>query len=188
MSRPPQSHTAARGNAIAGVVGRDLDVVGVEVGVFAGDLSRYLVEQMPRLTLFLVDTWAVPAGATGYGHSGDPHAQCSQEEHDGYYAETLAKVEGFGWRVNVERRDSVKASEWFEDFSLDFVFLDADHTYEGVRSDLLAWAPKVRAGGVLCGHDYANGPYEGVRRAVDEFAAGRHVELGDDFTWFMRLP
>jgi hypothetical protein len=62
---------------------------------------------------------------------------------------------------------SVDASKLYEDESLDFVFLDADHSYEGVRSDIEAWLPKVKRGGIFAGHDFAH-YFPGVMRAVLE--------------------
>ena len=74
---------------------------------------------------------------------------------------------------------------------LDFVFIDADHSYDGCHADIEAWASKVRPGGLLCGHDYDNVdfPQWGVKRAVDEFVAanGLELELGDNFTWFVKI-
>ena len=51
--------------------------------------------------------------------------------------------------------------------AFDFVFIDADHSYEAVRADILAYRPLVKRGGILAGHDYAP-KWEGVRQAVDE--------------------
>jgi cephalosporin hydroxylase len=62
---------------------------------------------------------------------------------------------------------SVEAAERFPDGSLGFVWLDAQHDYDGVCADIRAWRPKVRRGGVLAGHDYAD-HQPGVVRAVDE--------------------
>lgn len=59
--------------------------------------------------------------------------------------------------------------------SIDWVFIDGDHSYEGCMKDLRAWYPMVKPGGVLCGHDYMtsdvywNGVRCGVKQAVDEF-------------------
>jgi len=66
---------------------------------------------------------------------------------------------------------SEAASHLFEPSSVDFIFIDADHSYEAVKKDIEAWLPKVKADGVLCGHDYY--PYKyGVKRAVDEVFGG----------------
>lgn len=57
------------------------------------------------------------------------------------------------------------AHKLFADNSIDFLFIDAEHTYEGVSADIDLWLPKVREGGVIAGHDY---DWDGVRKAVNE--------------------
>jgi len=73
--------------------------------------------------------------------------------------------------------DSVTASGFFADGSIDYLFVDAGHMYHEVQSDLAAWIRKVRTGGIAAGHDYNQAP---VAKAVDE-AFGRnrveHIEL-----------
>lgn len=64
------------------------------------------------------------------------------------------------------KSDSVAASLLYIDNSIDFVFIDANHSYEFVKKDILSWLPKVKSGGYIGGHDY--GTYLGVTRAVDE--------------------
>jgi hypothetical protein len=78
----------------------------------------------------------------------------------------MAVASRFADRVHVMRGDSLQAVERFADRSLDFVYIDADHSFEGCRRDILAWAPKVKVGGVLAGHDYYNMPPFEVRKAV----------------------
>lgn len=58
---------------------------------------------------------------------------------------------------------SIEAAAGFERASLDWVFIDADHSYYAVLADILAWAPKVKPGGLTSGHDF---PHPGVSRAV----------------------
>jgi predicted O-methyltransferase YrrM len=48
----------------------------------------------------------------------------------------------------------VEASKDFEDGSLDFIYIDANHNLLRVVEDLWHWVPKVRSGGAICGHDY----------------------------------
>lgn len=45
------------------------------------------------------------------------------------------------------------ASKLFADGTLDIVFLDADHRYSGIKNDIDNWLPKLKEGGILCGHD-----------------------------------
>jgi len=62
----------------------------------------------------------------------------------------------------------------------DGVFVDGDHTYEGVVADIKAFAPHVVDGGLLCGHDYFRPDtyylgqfHEGLRRGVNEALSDR---------------
>jgi len=48
---------------------------------------------------------------------------------------------------------SDRAAELVGDASLDLVFIDGDHSYEQTLRDIRNWLPKVRPGGILCGHD-----------------------------------
>ena len=72
------------------------------------------------------------------------------------------------------------AASQFDDASIDFVFIDADHIYEHVKKDILAWLPKVKPGGIIAGHDY-NPPHE-VKRAADEIFGDKVIPIpSDDF-------
>lgn len=67
---------------------------------------------------------------------------------------------------------SVVAAMKIEDESLDFVYIDADHSYENVMNDINAWFPKVRKGGIVSGHDYCRYlEHFGVIEAVNEFCS-----------------
>jgi Methyltransferase domain/6-hydroxymethylpterin diphosphokinase MptE-like len=159
---------------------------GVEVGVFAADLSTILLKARADLTLILVDSWTAEH-APQYAETGDFHAGLTQAQQDAYYALACRRLQFAGPRAQIWRMDSRKAAAQVPDGSLDFVFIDADHSYEGCIADIDAWLPKVRAGGVLCGHDYENTqfPRFGVKRAVDERFP--EIELGENFTWFKRV-
>jgi predicted O-methyltransferase YrrM len=64
---------------------------------------------------------------------------------------------------------SLRAARLFPLESADFVFLDAAHDYQSVLSDIAAWWPRVRPGGTLAGHDYADTAWPGVTQAVHDF-------------------
>ena len=72
--------------------------------------------------------------------------------------------------INTIVECSYVAPKYFEDESLDFVFLDADHGYDVVKRDILSWFPKVKIGGVIAGHDYYN--CNSVIRAVKDTIGG----------------
>lgn len=80
------------------------------------------------------------------------------------------KAAGVLDHVRLIQQDSASAASQYAPASLDFVWLDAGHDYATVLADLQAWVPKVKAGGVIGGHDYYHdGSEEQVRAAVDGF-------------------
>ena len=74
----------------------------------------------------------------------------------------------------------------FEDESFDVVYIDGSHKYEDVMKDLELYYPKVKGGGIICGHDYA-APHPEVVKAVDEFF-GKQPEMHfQDSSWAFLL-
>jgi hypothetical protein len=71
----------------------------------------------------------------------------------------------------------------FADESLDAIYLDGDHSYEGVKTDINAWSPKVKIGGLIMGHDFIHEP--GVHRAVTELL-GQPEKQFRDSSWLFR--
>ena len=63
--------------------------------------------------------------------------------------------------------------------SLDFVFIDAEHSYESVKEDVNGWAKKVRHGGIVSGHDYYKTRHgnTGVIDAVNEYVKEKGYQL-----------
>lgn len=166
--------------------------IGAEVGVFAGDLSKRLLGKSPRLKLYMVDSWGANQSPE-FVATGDFHSTLTQEAQD-LCCEVAKAVTSFaGDRAVVLRKRSLEAAKDVPDGSLDFAFIDADHSYEGCRDDIRAWFPKVKSGGFISGHDYENnqhafGPM--VKRAVDEFVAANNLtlDLGENWTWFAVKP
>lgn len=161
--------------------------VGAEVGVWKGSTAVKVLEKRPLNTHIMVDTWAAPDADSLYLASGDNAAKTSDEKFENIFNDVKKATERFGQRAVFMRMLSREAAEQIDEHSLDYVFIDAEHTYSGVKSDIEAWRGKVKHGGWLGGHDYDNLPkHPGVRKAVDE-AFPNGVELGADHTWWIRL-
>lgn len=175
-----------RASAILDKISSMKNPVGVEVGVFSGSLSKRLLQRQD-LTLHMVDSWIEHGKNSEYAKSGDYHGNLSQLHQDNLYQRTATVTSFAGERAKIIRKDSMVAANDFADASLDFVFLDADHTYEAVKLDIAAWMPKIKNGGYLCGHDYDHPgfPSWGVKKAVDELALP--IETGLNFTWFTQI-
>jgi hypothetical protein len=164
----------------------DVPSAGAEVGVLRGATALQVLRKCPRATHIMVDPWESPSADSRYRQSFGKTQQLPQEKFDQMYEQLLEKVRKYGERAKVWRARSKDAAEKVEAHSLDYVFIDAEHTYEAVRDDIIAWLPKVKQGGWIGGHDYDNPGFEGVKEAVDEaFPDG--VERGADHTWWRRI-
>ena len=166
--------------------------IGAEIGIRIGLLSAALLRAEPQLELLMVDSWAPAEEQTeAYRATGDRNALRTKVDAEKHYRMAIAAVAFAGSRARIRRMTSEAAAAETLDGSLDFVFIDADHSYEGCSADIRLWAPKVRPGGLLCGHDYGHvrPEFNGVIRAVDEAfeANGWALTTGRDYTWF-RVP
>lgn len=122
------------------------------------------------------------------------HYQGSSDQYDSAYRATLARedVAGqfidrmnlIGSNVRLMREDSAAAATRFRDVSIDLVFIDGSHNHASVSTDLRAWWPSVKFGGLLAGHDFDQ-EHPGVIAAVTEFALeiGRPLSLGPGSLW-----
>ena len=142
----------------------------VEVGVYTGAscafMARQLLARGTEFELHAVDLWDQVNAETDYDRQVG--AQVWDAFIDRLRREDLLE------HVRVLKVESAKAAAHFEDGSVDFVFIDANHSYDHVKADIQAWLPKMRLGGLLSGHDY--GEPCGVKQAVDELL-DEHVSL-----------
>jgi len=140
------------------------------------------------LTLHMIDAWSSEA-SEAYKETNDFHAKLNQKQQNTYYQKTLNNVQQFGDRGKVIRAFSEDVVQTYKDHYFDLVFIDADHSYEGCKLDILAWTPKVKPGGWISGHDYENYLKDlkfGVTEAVNETFPPEQIELGENYTWFVK--
>lgn len=145
-------------------------MVGCELGVFAGEFAEHLVKRNPK-HLILLDAWE---GETLF--SGDQDGN-NGTSYPAFYLEEMVKQK-FRDCSNVEicKAWTFDGIPKIADNSLDYVYIDADHSYEGMKRDLELIRLKMKPYGLILGHDYemnfekAKYPWKfGVRQAVDEF-------------------
>jgi hypothetical protein len=83
--------------------------------------------------------------------------------------------------LKVIKGDSIETAKSFNGKKVDMVFIDGEHTYEGVKADIEAWLPKTKK--IICGHDYSD-KWPGVKRAVDEHF--ENIKVADSI-WMVEL-
>lgn len=153
----------------------------VEVGCWLGRSTTYVGRLCRTLgaELTCVDTWAGSSDRFDAAY----RAQLAARDVE---AEFRAHLEALGATPTVVRRPSVDAAASFDEGSLDLVFLDASHDEAAVGADLRAWWPRLRAGGVLAGHDFGD-RHPGVVSASTAFARerGREIHRAAGTLWWV---
>jgi hypothetical protein len=171
---------------------------GAEIGVQKGDFAS-IIRKTWNGEYHLIDHWK-------FDPCYDDASNVSDEKQQELY---LSVVQKFlpDRSVYIYRRNSLDAARSFPDSYFDWIYIDANHSYDGCRKDLLAWWPKLKSGGLFSGHDFVDGPvfqgqvWEnpasfGVKSAVKEFLSGidpdRKIKLylTEDYypSWYFRKP
>jgi len=155
--------------------------VGVEIGVAFGGHAESILMTTEVSTLYGVDPYL---HLVGY----DDPMNLPQEEFEELFKFTLSRLSRFGDRYRHVRATSEEAAAMIGE--IDFVYIDADHTYDGVWRDLRVWFPKVRRGGLVGGHDYDHPNFPGVKRAVDELLGhfGMQATHDGEGVWWAEKP
>ncbi|MBI5766068.1 class I SAM-dependent methyltransferase, partial [Candidatus Falkowbacteria bacterium] len=130
----------------------NLNGMAVEVGVGTGDYSEAILKNGRFSTVYSVDSWLEFDREVYKDMNNVP-----QKEQDKRYRFVLKRLRRFGKRNSVLRMASEQAVTLFKDDTLDFIYVDANHSYEVCKKDMELWWPKLREGGIFAGHDFLDG-------------------------------
>jgi hypothetical protein len=136
--------------------------VGAEVGVYKGEYTEMFLKK--GLKMFAIDPWIAYS---------EEHSQKRQDELFRYATEQLSKYP----ECTIIRKPSLEAVKDFKDESLDFVYIDGDHSFQDCLEDMTEWAKKVRKGGIVAGHDYKGHSCRYVQPAVNYYVKEHGIEL-----------
>lgn len=132
--------------------------VGVEVGVDMGHYSEQLCLVNPELELYSVDPW--------------------DGEYKTHYEEAVKRLAPYSCKIITET--SMDAVVGFAKNSIDFVYIDGNHSYDSVYEDITEWTKRVKPGGIVSGHDYLtlkhNEVGREVKRAVDLYVKENKIK------------
>jgi hypothetical protein len=148
----------------------------LEVGSWLGSTAMAMADASTMARVHCVDTWeGSPTDMTG------EMAELAHKEdgEDAVYQEFLRRIGErkdktiFPWKGTSEEN----AKKHWDQF--DIIFIDAEHTYEALKAQILEWWPHLKDDGVMCGHDFSVQGYDGVGQAVHELFG----EGFDTFGW-----
>ena len=152
--------------------------VGCEIGVHLGIHARELLLAVRPAMLHLIDPWQAVADSA---HAGSWYDNVDQEEMDRYCLAVSESLEEQirGGSVKIHRKTSAAAMPGFADNSLDWVYVDGDHSHAAVTLDLALSYAKTKPGGFIAGDDYQRDGWwgDGILRAVHHFLATKPVKM-----------
>ena len=136
---------------------------GAEIGVDRGWFSKQICQILPQAKLYGIDAYAA------YESYIERKGRRGQKSLNYRYEE--AKVRLSPYNCELIKKYSMDAVKDFEDESLDFVFIDGNHTFEYVINDIAEWSKKIRPGGIISGHDFWNSAdgFGHLRLDIDRF-------------------
>ena len=143
------------------------NLVGLEIGVHRGEHSYNMLRLLPIKELHLIDPY-IP-----------------NKIDSNHYKKAKRTIKRWNKKAKFVMMKSEFASRYFVD--VDFVYIDGDHSYEGVKKDIEIYYDKVKKGGIIGGHDFC-GSCPGVCRAVIEFVDKNKLTLYSwDKDWWIRI-
>jgi hypothetical protein len=163
--------------------------IGAELGVFTGLFSSRLAEHPNVLRVTFVDPcWTL---------YGDCYPDWGRYTDYGRLktraAYSVAKHRILRHPLPNRSVEVATSYDWLAaqaDESLDWVYLDSTHSYEGTKRELALLARKLKHGGLILGDDWADtGPHQGVFLAVNEFIKHSNFKVvicGHEIQWVLR--
>jgi predicted O-methyltransferase YrrM len=150
----------------------------VEIGSYQGESTVLFAENLKFLdVLYAVDPWE-----NGYA-TGD---SCSDDYPMGVVEHNFDLRSKKYPQIKKQKNFSEIFVNSIDDLSLDFVYIDGNHSYESCKKDIEIWLPKVKKGGIIAGHDYLAACFMGVVNAVNE-KFGSPDKVYDDTSWIKFL-
>jgi len=138
--------------------------VVAEIGVAGGHFTKQILATWPTCSrLFAIDCW----GPFDGNH-------LTSEDQEQRFKQVTVDFSRYS-NVTIVRQYSHAAAKARPNNSIDFIYLDADHSHEATLLDLRSWFPKLKKKGIMAGHDYYRGC--GVKSAVDQFGVENGLDV-----------
>lgn len=125
-----------------------------EVGVWRGEFSKAMLERCPTIQRYvMIDPWASQP-------DWNKPFNVENEVFDTIFSDAMSNTSFASEKVSVLRGRTLEMSDRIRDESLDFVYIDGDHTLRGITVDLIRMLPKVKLGGLIAGDDFIASPWQ----------------------------
>lgn len=131
----------------------------VEIGIQFGrsTMISAFVAKDHNLSLTAMDNWS-----DGYGVEAKAHVENWMQRYD--------------LKFNLWSADSSLCYDYYKD-TIDLLFIDGNHNFEGVMNDCIHWIPKVKFNGFIAFHDFGRDSLPSVYQAVENYMTNPVIKL-----------
>ncbi len=136
----------------------------VEIGSYYGASSCFIAEALSKKSkLYCIDTWE---NDKMINEGDDPNDENLKPKDT--YNEFLINTKKYKRKIISIRKWSTQAIDDVKKQidKIDFLFIDGDHNYEGVKKDWELYSPLLKSGSVIAFHD--TGWAKGVLKVIHE--------------------
>jgi len=160
----------------------------IEIGITRGELSQVLLRMVPGITEY----HAIDPFVGNYDNANDAMSKvlAAVNAPDKWANAVIHTMKDFGCKFKLHKGLSGDMVKDFKLASVDCVFIDGDHRYEGVKLDIKLYTSVVKPGGLLIFDDYT-WQFMGIVRAVDELVDQNHLQLvkiNKHNNYYVKLP
>lgn len=148
--------------------------VGVEIGVKRGENIKKVLQACPNFHFYAVDCWDPKLQYINWAKGAQSVNEKFFNKLNRTYPDRITKLKGY----------SAEMSKMIGDNSVDLIFVDGDHSFEGCTADIELWYPKLKLGGFIAGHDYGHERFPGVKQAVDKIFP--NAAILSDMVWLIQ--
>jgi hypothetical protein len=160
----------------------------VEVGSWFGKSTIFMAVEIAnsnkKIRFDAIDHWeGSPGEMKEHGGMTPMNQYINDNSVESAFMQFINNIEPCKDYINVVRGDSSLEVLKYEDNSLDFVFIDSDHSYDSIKKEVINWWPKIKNGGIIGGHDYN---YISVCRAVNEVLSDLGLIKVSHHSWYVK--
>lgn len=125
-----------------------------EIGVWKGDFAKDVLKNCELINrYYMIDPWKKL-------HDWNKPFNVDEEQFDDVYNEAMQKTEFASQKIVVLRGRTKEVIDDIPDESLDFAYIDGDHTLRGISIDLIKLLPKMKDNAFIGGDDFINNPWQ----------------------------
>jgi hypothetical protein len=165
------------------IIPKNKKMLYVEVGVLRATNLIALANLFPLLDIIGIDSYETYLD-TAHGYSVSKELST----YNKYVAEQKIQNSEYKNRIKLLIRDSFLVAQETENNSIDVVFLDKNFSEDSIMADIFDWYPKIKVGGILCGHDaYTQEIMSGVKKALFWYKIDNISIVADEVWWIKKI-